>query len=171
MTTEPVPVFPTLEEAVTWVRANHKLSTTYQTNLYAETDGRQVGIYRASNIDGYKEGPMLAWACLTKVKARDIIPNWPRGRSTTAPWPEPCSIAAWLPWLKVSESDYRRFEEDALGDEAYHESQARMMEDWHRTGSMATSALNQFLADASVARGRDMYQVRRGQMHKVAGVE
>jgi hypothetical protein len=56
------------------------------------------------------------------VKARDIIPGWPRGRSTVVLWPDwECAPWLWLTNWKSAEG-YA----DWAADREYHEAQQRM---------------------------------------------
>jgi hypothetical protein len=64
------------------------------------------------------------------VKARNIIPGWPRGTSTTKPYPtHPFNF----PWgMSPTAYDAAMLGDERDSDRRYHEGQARMMDDWHR---------------------------------------
>lgn len=61
------------------------------------------------------------------MKARDIIPGWPRGTSTSKPYG----------------TDHTS---------GYHKGQADMMDDWHRSGGQGTSALTHGLFAGTLTR-------------------
>ncbi len=63
------------------------------------------------------------------MKARDIIPGWPRGRSTlpAAPFYNP-SLAYDLWHMPIDE--LTKIEQDLRGDRDYHLAQAQMMHEY-----------------------------------------
>lgn len=84
------------------------------------------------------------------MKARDIIPDWPRGTSTSKPWPSYPTVAAigmyWSP------RDRAMLEDEVDSDRRYHEAQACMMDDWHRSRSQSTSVLTHMLFAGELSR-------------------
>lgn len=106
------------------------------------------------------------------MKARDIITDWPRGTSTLKPFADnPAS--SWLPWVvnELHQADFERFQEDALGDEAYHAAQARMMDDWHRSRGGSTSELAHGLFVGSLVRAEALsYELTWGERRSISGV-
>lgn len=63
-----------------------------------------------------------------KVKAREVIPGWPRGKSTSGPSLPP----VWIPhsptvWESVSES---------CSESIYHAAQQAMVDRWHQDGDI-----------------------------------
>ena len=66
------------------------------------------------------------------MKARDIIPGWPRGRSTTAPLFCRESIPSFQGWPLA---DITAFGDEFFADLRYHQSQERMMHEYRtKTG-------------------------------------
>lgn len=85
------------------------------------------------------------------MKARDIIPDWPRGTSTSKPYESdmPLIVSWFRHW---SPSDVAMLEDEADSDRRYHEAQDCMMEDWHRSRSQGTSVLTQMLFAGELSR-------------------
>lgn len=80
------------------------------------------------------------------MKARDIIPDWPRGTSTSKPYESNMSSVWWWPYLRgwPREDRLKLLHEQAMEKE-YREAQNRMMDDWHRSRSQSTSVLTHML--------------------------
>lgn len=70
----------------------------------------------------------------SKVKARDIIPNWPRGRSTTVSYYN--DIECRLPWLAfrigLNWAAKTKIHDDLIKELAYHQQQQKMVEAFRR---------------------------------------
>lgn len=82
------------------------------------------------------------------MKARDIIPDWPRGTSTSKPYES--EVPMWriaADWSEAAER-INEFEDNRR----YHAAQARMMDDWHRSRSQATSELTHKLFAGELSR-------------------
>lgn len=77
------------------------------------------------------------------MKARNIIPDWPRGTSTSKPYNEhlPCWTFAKILRRRWSLADVAQLEDEQADRMRYHAAQARMMDDWHHSRSQATSVL------------------------------
>lgn len=68
------------------------------------------------------------------MKARDIIPGWPRGKSTS-PGPDLYVSPFWTRiWVHCCPSPYdlAMLEDQLDSDRRYHEAQQRMVDQWHR---------------------------------------
>jgi hypothetical protein len=64
------------------------------------------------------------------LSARNAIPNWPRGRSTTAAWSNTLHEWVndeWLVWLRHSPE----YQVDLAVDHLYHEQQKAMVDQWY----------------------------------------
>jgi hypothetical protein len=67
------------------------------------------------------------------MKARDIIPGWPRGKSTSPPWP----ILPYYPAIvTLTQScdlgDLILMDWERRSDRAYHEEQQIMVDEWRK---------------------------------------
>ena len=70
-----------------------------------------------------------------KLKARDIVSGWPRGRSTatcTDPWKY--SLWWWAFCKHPTENHLQRKQDDLLLDRDYHFAQSQMVDRYRRTG-------------------------------------
>lgn len=69
-----------------------------------------------------------------KLKARDIMPGWPRGRSTMNLY-DRCMFG-FICWLHCwSPQDIMRLEMDLLASTKYHQHQAEMMENFRKVNN------------------------------------
>jgi len=72
-----------------------------------------------------------------KTKARDLVPGWPRGRSTLGPWPR-SMYPAWFyaAYMRVCSLDHyegaQRLLQENVANDLYHESQQRMVDEHRR---------------------------------------
>lgn len=71
------------------------------------------------------------------MKARDIIQGWPRGRSTSRPWPFEAASFWFMTILRIrSPFDLALMKEEAEADREYHYAQQLMVDRW-RAGELA----------------------------------
>lgn len=71
----------------------------------------------------------LVWH-VDRLHARDVVEGWPRGRSTSGH-----SEPLLYPWQRSSCEHVNEFIQNCQ----YRTAQARMMDDWHRSGGIAPS--------------------------------